>query len=79
MQIYFYGRVAEKLGPSLELETGGELSIAELRERLAAAYPDSADALGKRVRACVADTIVADCHVVGPGETVEFFPPVSGG
>lgn len=79
MRIHFYGRLAEQLGRSIELDVEGDCSVAELRGRLAADYPHSAEALGRRVRACVGDTIVADSHVVRPGETVEFLPPVSGG
>lgn len=79
MRIHFYGRLAEQIGRSIELDVEGDCSVAELRGRLAADYPHSAQALGQRVRACVGDTIVADSHVVRPGETVEFLPPVSGG
>jgi len=79
MKIHFYGRLAERLGRHVDLDIRGDCSIAELRDRLAADIPEAAGALDRRVRACVGDTIVADSHVVRPGETVEFLPPVSGG
>jgi len=79
MKIQFYGRLADAFGRDLEVDVAGECSIAELRERLAREFPHGAAALGRRVRACVGDTIVPDSHLVRPGERVEFFPPVSGG
>jgi len=79
MKIQFYGRLAERFGRHVELDIQGGCSVAELRGRLAADFPGLADILGKSVRACVGDTIVADSHLVRPGETVEFLPPVSGG
>ena len=80
MRVQFYGKLAGWLGKDVEIELPGACSIAEIRERLAAAYPDSAEALGcRRVRACVGDTLVPDDHLVQPNDTIEFFPPVSGG
>ncbi|MFP5330602.1 MAG: MoaD/ThiS family protein [Alphaproteobacteria bacterium] len=79
MKIQFYGRLAERFGRHVELDIQSECSVAELRRRLAADFPGFADVPGKRVRACIGDTIVADTHLVRPGETVEFLPPVSGG
>ena len=80
MKISFYGRLADVLGPEMEVELAGSRSVAELRDHLAGLRPESAAALGsKRVRACVGDSIVLDSHVVGPSDEVEFIPPVSGG
>jgi len=80
MRVQFYGKLAGCLGKEVVVELPAACSIAEIRERLATAYPDAAQALGsRRVRACVGDTIVPDNHLVQPNETIEFFPPVSGG
>jgi MoaE-MoaD fusion protein len=79
MKIHFYGRLAESLGRDIEVEVPGGCSIADLRQRLATEYPHAANSLGHRARALVGDVVVADSHFVRPGDSVEFFPPVSGG
>ena len=80
MKISFYGRLADVLGPEMKVELAGSRSVAQLREHLAELRPEAGAILGsKRVRACVADSIVLDSHVVGPTDEVEFIPPVSGG
>jgi molybdopterin converting factor small subunit len=54
--------------------------VSSLRVRLAALHPHvAADLLSPRVRACVADTIVADDFSLAANECVEFLPPLSGG
>lgn len=79
MKVELFGRLAEAIGKSVEIDLEEPCSIVELRERLASAYPSAADALERRTRACIGDTIVADTHLVQPGDVVGFFPPVSGG
>lgn len=80
MRIHFYGKLADMLGRELEFPVNGDCTVAELRGRLAAAHPHAADSLNnKRVRACVSDSIVADSHVLVPGDGIEFLSPVSGG
>lgn len=79
MKIHFYGRLAESVGREIEVDVPEGCSVSELRELLATEYPRAANALGHRVRALVGDMIVADSHIVRPGDSVEFFPPVSGG
>lgn len=80
MKILFYGKLADVVGRELELPAEPGCSIAELRELIAVEHPEVAEPVrNKRVRACIGDAIVPENHVVGPGEQVEFFPPVSGG
>ena len=79
MKIHFYGRLAESVGREIEVDVPESCSVADLRELLATEYPRAANALGHRVRALVGDAVVADSHIVRPGDSVEFFPPVSGG
>jgi len=79
MKIHFYGRLAESVGREIEVDVPEGCSVSELRELLATEYPRAANALGHRVRALVGDAVVADSHIVRPGDSVEFFPPVSGG
>ena len=79
MKIHFYGRLAESVGRDIEVDVPESCSVADLRELLATKFPHAANALGHRVRALVGDAVVADSHIVRPGDSVEFFPPVSGG
>ena len=79
MKIHFYGRLAESVGREIEVDVPESCSVSELRELLATEYPRAANALGHRVRALVGDILVADSHIVRSGDSVEFFPPVSGG
>ena len=79
MKIHFYGRLAESVGRDIEVDVPESCSVADLRELLATEYPRAANALGHRIRALVGDRVVADSHIVRPGDSVEFFPPVSGG
>jgi molybdopterin converting factor small subunit len=80
LKVLLYGPLAEAIGPAIEVDSAGGCSIAELRQRLAADYPDEAHGLASsRTRACVDSVLVHDDHVVAAGERVEFLPPVSGG
>ena len=80
MKIIFYGRLADALGPEMEVDLPSSCSVDELREHVARLLPESATALrNKRVRACIDDSIVLDSHVIGPADRIEFIPPVSGG
>ena len=79
MKILFYGKLADTLGRDMELAVD-RCSVGELRTMIAQASPAAAHAMeAGRVRACVADSIVADDHLLAPSDEVEFFPPVSGG
>lgn len=81
MKVRFYGNLGDCIGREVELEVpAGGCTVAELRHRLASAYPALAAQLTRpSLRACVDDTIVGDAHLVGGNRSVEFFPPVSGG
>lgn len=79
MKVHFYGRLADAFGPEIDFPIDESCSVDAVRRRLATIYPDAAQLLGTRVRACVRDTMVAGDHVVNPGDSVEFLPPVSGG
>lgn len=78
--IVLHGRLADVLGRRFEIHAPAQSTIADLRQRIAVARPAAAEAiLSPRVRACVGDMIVPDRFCPGPGETIEFLPPVSGG
>ena len=81
MKIRFFGRLSERIGREIEVDLPAPVcSVAQLRRHLAERYPLAADDLGLRaVRACVDEAIVPDDHMIGPGQQVEFFPPLSGG
>lgn len=81
MDVLFYGRLADIIGRELQLEVADTgCSIGDLRALIAARHPAShEDILSSRVRACVGDSIVSDDHLVKAPDSVEFFPPVSGG
>lgn len=79
--ITLYGKLADVLGPQVRVD-GGDSSepVVAIRARLAALDSRLADLLlDRRVRACVADTMVSDDMTVCPGQGVEFIPVVSGG
>ena len=80
MKVLFYGRLAETLGPELEIEAQPGCSVAELREKLIAEHPQAEQPLrSTRALACVGDALVHDAYVLKAADRIEFLPPVSGG
>jgi len=80
MRIIFYGKLADMLGRELDLPIETPCSVAEIRHRIAQAYPEIARSLtDRRVRACVGSTLVPDDHTLAGADDVEFLAPVSGG
>lgn len=80
MRILFYGRLADALGREMELDEPSGGTIRDLRQRIAAENPEAAQALSsQRVRACIGGSLMLDDATVGPDDSVEFLPPLSGG
>ena len=81
MDVLLYGRLGQQAGRQISVDVpAGGCAVTELRERIADQHPRLREEIFRqRVRACVNDEIVADGFFVMPGQTVEFFPPVSGG
>ena len=80
MKVLFYGRLAETIGPALEIDAPAGCSVAELRDRLIAEHPQAEQPLrARRALACVGDALVRDSYVLKSADSVEFLPPVSGG
>jgi molybdopterin converting factor small subunit len=80
MKVVFYGRLAEAIGPAIEIDAASGCSIAGLRRKLAAEYPEAASTLTSRcARAVVGASMVDDDFLVGGNDRIEFLPPVSGG
>jgi molybdopterin converting factor small subunit len=64
----------------MEITIAVPCTVGELRAHLARECPEAAAALNdQRVRTCIADAVVSDCHVVSGREPVELLAPVSGG
>ena len=78
MRIRLYGRLADTIGPEIELSGADGCSVADVRRQLAAIYGQLAPALG-RSRAVMSDRLVHDEQLVGETDALEFLPPVSGG
>ena len=80
MKILLHGRLAEAIGPAIDLDAAPGCSVAELRERLIAEHPEAEQPLrSRRARTCVGDAMVHDNYVLQASDTIEFLPPVSGG
>jgi molybdopterin converting factor small subunit len=80
MKILFHGRLAEAIGPEIDMDASPGCSVAELRERLIAEHPQAEQPLrSRRALACVGDMLVHDNYVLQAADTIEFLPPVSGG
>lgn len=76
----FYGRLAEAVGPELQVAASPDSSVAEIREQLLAQHPEIEDVLrSRRARTCVGNSLVHDDYRPAAGEALEFLPPVSGG
>ena len=81
MKISFFGSLGDCIGRQAELDLPPEgCTVAQLRERLAAVYPAARTELARpSLRACVDEMIVSEDHRVRSDQSVEFFPPLSGG
>lgn len=72
MKIGFYGRLAERFGREIEVDLPGACTVADVRARF-----ETLDAAS--VRALVNDETAGEDARVGPGDRVDFLPPLSGG
>lgn len=80
MKVRFYGSLADAIGRELKLHALSACSVSQLRMRLAEEHPAAEQLVrSKRFRACVGDVLVGDDYPLSESDTVEFFPPVSGG
>lgn len=79
LRIIFYGSLGERLGREIDLEVPeGTHTVAQLRELLALRFPGASEDLA-RTRACVGESLVGEDYDFASDDTVEFFPPLSGG
>ena len=78
MKVLLYGSLRDAIGRDAAVDAAQGCSVADLRQRLASDHPAAAMTL-QRSRAFIADRLVADSHVPGATDVIEFLPPVSGG
>jgi molybdopterin converting factor small subunit len=80
VKVLFYGRLAEAIGPELEIAAPPGCSVAEVRDRIVVDHPEIEHVLrSKHARICVAEMLVHDDYRIATDDTLEFLPPVSGG
>lgn len=81
MKVNFYGPLGDSIGRRVELAVPPPgCTVAELRRMIGDRHPHAAEDLARpSVRACVGDTLVSEDCLVAPTDSVEFFPPLSGG
>ena len=72
MKIGFYGMLAERFGREVQLDLPEGASVAALRARFDGLDPAT-------VRALVNDELAGEDAQVGPGDRLDFLPPLSGG
>ena len=80
MKVLFYGRLAEAIGPELEMGATRGCSVASVRDSLIASHPEIESMLRKRrALTFIGGQLVRDDHLLTGDDTLEFLPPVSGG
>ena len=81
MVVHFYGRIADRVGRSIELDLPESITtVADLRQLLASTHPDAAAEIASGLlKACIGDEIVGEAHDIRRAGAIEFFPPLSGG
>ena len=81
IRVRYFASIREALGAGETLAWEEPLTLAQLRDRLAAASEAHAAVLGRqRVLRMALDQLLSDeAATVGDGAEVAFFPPVTGG
>ena len=81
IEVLFFARLREALGLShLTLEIAESITVAQLKEQLAARGAPWQQALGQcQVLAAVNQELADDGAIVRPGDEVALFPPATGG
>jgi molybdopterin converting factor subunit 1 len=78
-QVRLFARARDLAGTdTITLDLPERATVAELRQRLAAAYPALADLLHRSALA-VNDEFAADTLIIPPRAEIALLPPVSGG
>lgn len=82
VRILFFASLRDELGESRSVEVAealpGEVTVASLREAVAALSPAAAR-LGRRLLVAVNERYATDADLVRPGDSVACLPPLAGG
>jgi molybdopterin converting factor small subunit len=78
LRILLYGRLADAIDRQIEIDAPEGSTINQIRQQLALAYPQAADALA-RSRAVIGKDAVENSRSLAADQTIAFLPPVSGG
>lgn len=79
MKVQVFARLRELLGSGeIDVPTTGTLTAGELKNAIAARWPEATAILAKSLVA-VNNEYVSDDRPVGPTDAVALIPPVSGG
>ena len=81
VSVRYFASLREALGPGETAELPEGSTVARLREQLAAQGGRHAEVLAEErlVRSALAQRMCSDDAVIGEGDEVAFFPPVTGG
>lgn len=81
IEVLFFARLRESLGLSrLTLELDAPITVAQLKERLAARGAPWQQAFGQcQVLVALNQEMADDAATVRPGDEVALFPPATGG
>lgn len=82
VRLRFFASLREALGPNSDVELPEGSRVADVRDQLIGRGAPFAEALGRHrlVRAAVNQVLCADeATVLGEGDELAFFPPVTGG
>jgi molybdopterin synthase sulfur carrier subunit len=81
VDVRYFASLREALGAAEAVEVGAGASVGALRDALAARDGRHAEVLGrhKAVRSALNRVLCAETAVLGDGDEVGFFPPVTGG
>jgi molybdopterin synthase sulfur carrier subunit len=79
--VRYFASLREALGPGEVVELGTGQTVGALRAAIAARGGRHAEALGagRLVRCALAHKMCDEAAIIGDGDEVAFFPPVTGG
>lgn len=77
MEIKIFAGIKEKIGTDvIDIPTGNEITVADLKERIYIYYPELD---GEVFQVAVNEAFQTDDYTVKFGDVVALIPPVSGG
>jgi sulfur-carrier protein len=81
VEVRYFASVREALGPAESVDVDAAASVGALRDALAGRGGRYAEALGRQrvLRSALNRVLCAEAQVLGEGDEVGFFPPVTGG